>query len=329
MGMVAVHSGGRGWSGLTRWAGMGSMGLGLGLGNTGPYYRTVEQCSPMDSACVNRNLAVQANNMAVADYNRAMDNYRTALVNWERNMSFGFDTGRPIEPTWAEYAARVDGIYYNPPTGQVHNYVVGTETPGTYVQSNPVAVGAGPRLVFRNLTTGNPAVLRIGDRWSISIEGAVPNAKVALFGGKDGVHSGMDFGSTDASGRWYLEGAASEGELGSWYEKWTVGGQSLSGGEFRFDVVPAGTSTGGGTEGGGNSNVVNVTVAPTPEGGEIYTPGGGGVVNVTTAPPAGILTSAPTSGGAPQPQPSSGDSWAASMPMLAIAGLGLLLLARR
>ena len=105
--------------------------------------------------------------------------------------------------------------------------------------SNPPAQGVPSSLVFTNLTSGNAAVLKVGDRWQIVITGAARNAPVSVTGGQNGAHDTTPMGSTDSNGAWKSNGQITADQVGSWVEAWTVGGQPV--GTFSF-TVPGGTS---------------------------------------------------------------------------------------
>jgi hypothetical protein len=105
--------------------------------------------------------------------------------------------------------------------------------------SNPPAQGSPSSVVFTNLTSGNAAVLKVGDRWQIVITGAARNAPVSVTGGQNGAHDTTPMGSTDSAGNWKSNGQITGDQIGSWVEAWTVGGQPV--GTFSF-TVPGGTS---------------------------------------------------------------------------------------
>jgi hypothetical protein len=105
--------------------------------------------------------------------------------------------------------------------------------------SNPPAQGVPSSVVFTNLTSGNSAVLKVGDRWQIVISNAIPNAPVSVTGGQNGAHDTTPMGSTDSAGNWKSNGQITADQIGSWVEAWTVGGQPV--GTFSF-TVPGGTS---------------------------------------------------------------------------------------
>jgi hypothetical protein len=109
--------------------------------------------------------------------------------------------------------------------------------------SSPASTGAAS-LKFTNLTSGNASKLAVGDRWQIQITNAARNAPVSVKGGQNGAQDTTPMGSTDSAGNWTSNGQIEAGQIGSWTEAWTVGGQPV--GNFAFTVVPAsapGTST--------------------------------------------------------------------------------------
>jgi hypothetical protein len=111
--------------------------------------------------------------------------------------------------------------------------------PSLVPASNPPAQGTPSSVVFTNLTSGNPALLNVGDRWQIVISGAAKNAPVSVTGGQNGAHDTTPMGSTDSAGNWKSNGQITGDQIGSWVEAWMVGGQPV--GTFSF-TVPGGTS---------------------------------------------------------------------------------------
>jgi hypothetical protein len=123
----------------------------------------------------------------------------------------------------------------------------------------PVTVPSS--IKFTNLTSGNAAVLNVGDRWQIQISNAAKNAPVSVTGGQNGAHDTTPMGSTDSNGGWTSNGQITADQIGSWTEAWTVGGQPV--GNFAF-TVPGGTagssSTSGQTVTGSFADLLNKSV---------------------------------------------------------------------
>jgi hypothetical protein len=92
---------------------------------------------------------------------------------------------------------------------------------------------------FSNLTTGNRSLLRVGDRWTLSVTGA-PNSDVTLVGGPNGAVSSTVMGRTNAAGVWSTSGSPSVAEIGNWSQQILVGGRSA--GTLSFQVVAASSS---------------------------------------------------------------------------------------
>ncbi len=89
---------------------------------------------------------------------------------------------------------------------------------------------------FSNDTTGNRSVLKVGDRWTLTVTGP-PNSEVVMVGGPSGAIDRTVMGRTNASGVWSASGSPSVAELGNWNQQILVGGRSA--GNLVFQVVEA------------------------------------------------------------------------------------------
>jgi len=92
-----------------------------------------------------------------------------------------------------------------------------------------------PSIQLTNTTRGGSTVFYVGDNWTLSIGGGLPNAAVI------GIANGnfTPYGSTDGNGNWSLSGYMSQGDVGQWSESWTVGGETASPDPLLFTVYPA------------------------------------------------------------------------------------------
>ena len=106
------------------------------------------------------------------------------------------------------------------------------------------AAGAA-RLSFQNLTNASTSQFQVGDKWVVSITGAVPNTQVGVSGGMNGAMSYSVMGSTDGSGNFSKSGQITADQVGTWQETWGVGdptkGPAQSVGFIAFTVNPAAT----------------------------------------------------------------------------------------
>jgi hypothetical protein len=163
--------------------------------------------------CVDIALAVQQENFQrIADYNTGiLEHVRTA----------------PVAPP--------------PPPGSVVNYSGAALTTAPVTASGPAGAA---QFSFTNLTSGDNATFKVGDRWEIRISGATPNAPVSVNGGLNGANVLTQMGNTDASGRFTLNGQMEQSQVGSWIEAWRVNNQIIA--SFSFRVSPAGSVVDGG-----------------------------------------------------------------------------------
>lgn len=210
---------------------------GLGVLN---YYDLLAQanlqdCSPMDSACVTNNVAKQA---AVEDL-------------WSQYRVTGApdDTVLTFKPLTAAQVAE----NYNPADVAHGGNVIDTRGIMTVTggsSANPAggsSSGSGGSSAARGgqvsfTTSRGGTALQVGDTWTLRITGASPNSVVAVNGGKNGAAVISQMGSTDSSGSFSLSGQITSDQVGSWSEYWTVGGAPS--GSFSFTVAPATTPAG-------------------------------------------------------------------------------------
>jgi hypothetical protein len=89
---------------------------------------------------------------------------------------------------------------------------------------------------FVNDTTGNRSVLRVGDRWTLTVTGA-PNSDVVIVGGSGGRTDRNTMGRTNAAGVWTTSGSPGPAEIGNWSQQIFVGGALA--GTLVFQVVAA------------------------------------------------------------------------------------------
>lgn len=102
---------------------------------------------------------------------------------------------------------------------------------------------AAPAATFET-SSGNIATPAVGEVWTISIASspAYAGQPVTMFGAggpSAGVRIETRWGNLDANGFWSLSGHFTPDQIGSWFEDWRVGGQSV--GVWQFNVVPAST----------------------------------------------------------------------------------------
>jgi hypothetical protein len=101
----------------------------------------------------------------------------------------------------------------------------GITLPGS-ASTGPAAAAAtkAGTLAFANLSTGDAAHFRVGDRWRVSISGASPNAPIVVTGVQNGKSDTTQLGVTDGSGSWSSSGTMDASTVGTWVESWKVGG---------------------------------------------------------------------------------------------------------
>jgi hypothetical protein len=100
---------------------------------------------------------------------------------------------------------------------------------------------------FVNNTTGNRSLLRVGDRWTLSVTGP-PNTDVVIVGGSGGRADRTVMGRTNAAGVWSTSGSPGPAEIGNWVQQISVG--AASAGTLSFQVVATTSSQTSGTNGG-------------------------------------------------------------------------------
>jgi len=162
-----------------------------------------ENCALTDSACVQRNV----DRMMAANIQYTVK--RDAWLRQYANDPRAWDSPA-ISPAISPPAA--------PPTATAVAFRSGT-------------------LQFVNLTTGDAALLHVGDRWRVTITGASPNVQVSVRGGKDGANIAAAMGATDSAGNFSLSGQITADQVGAWSEEWFV--SSAKSGAFSFRVIGA------------------------------------------------------------------------------------------
>jgi hypothetical protein len=200
-----------------------------------------EDCNPFtlgpaaSTACAARNLAKQTA-WQIA-YGAAQANYNRAMCIWN-----GKQNGQDL----TAYCAQVYPPGYS---GSGTPLTTAIPIPGTAGGT----AGGGSRATFSFVgpnAVGNPRSLNVGDKWSILIIGAQPNAPVtaAVSGPQNFSYQG---GSTDGMGTFSTTGTATADLVGNWSETWYVGGQAV--GSISFAIVGAAVPPAGGGAGGGAS----------------------------------------------------------------------------
>lgn len=195
---------------------------------------TLEDCGFMDTECVMRRVAAVSAYQSGYSVQNAEYYLAQGLRDWEANKVRYEALGLPVppKPTLEFYLRANAGSDYTPPA-----------------PSSPApAATSQPRLTFTNLTGGNPAELRPGDRWKVEITGAPPNAAVSVTGGKDGARDTTGMGNTDSAGNFTLTGTITADLVGAWSETWTAGGINAGSVSFLVRAAAAQGTGGGGSE---------------------------------------------------------------------------------
>ena len=215
-------------------------------------------------ACQQQVMAAQNANFAASN----SSNYAVDLANcqnaWTENAAAYTADGIPVPANTCNentFGLTYVGGYTDSPdtlTPNAQLLVTGTAPSGSTGStggSTGTGTGSGagssqPTFAFTNLTSGNNASFNVGDRWSIQISGAQPNAPVTVTGGQNGASSTATMGTTDSTGSWTYNGAMTAAQVGSWSEAWSVGGTPIQ--SFTFVVQPMTSTqaaTGGSTTG--------------------------------------------------------------------------------
>jgi hypothetical protein len=124
-----------------------------------------------------------------------------------------------------------------PQSGAGINYTTSSvpATPATAISYR------GGQLTFS--TSRGGTALQVGDTWTVSIQGATPNAAVTVSGSMPGgTYSGSSMGTTDGNGNFSKSGTFDTSTVGSWQETWAVGGAQS--GTVSFSVAAATTPAG-------------------------------------------------------------------------------------
>ena len=192
------------------------------------------------AACIALLLQYQQQNMNAANaanYDVDITNCQTAWT--ENNAAYAADGIQGPANTCANdqfgLTPTVSGGYTGSTTGpQPSGAVTAPFTPSsTAAATTPTAA---PVLTFTNLTSGNNSSFNVGDRWTIQITGAAPNASVTVTGGQNGASSTATMGTTDSTGSWVYNGTMTAAQVGSWSEAWSVGKTPIQ--SFTFVVQP-------------------------------------------------------------------------------------------
>jgi hypothetical protein len=92
-------------------------------------------------------------------------------------------------------------------------------------------------LSFRNTSTGNTSLLRVGDSWTLEVSGP-PNSDVLSVGGPAGQRNRTVMGRTNSSGVWTTGGRMTSAEIGTWVQDFSVGGVAAGQLAFVVEAVP-------------------------------------------------------------------------------------------
>ena len=126
---------------------------------------------------------------------------------------------------------------YQPPT-QTYTPPKTTNPPAT-TTNPPAAPPPAPTFSFRNLSTGNASIFKVGDQWRASFTGPA-GAVVSVSGGKNGATGTVQLGTIGSSGTLELSGSPTAADIGAWNETWYVGAQAVA--TIGFTVVPLANS---------------------------------------------------------------------------------------
>jgi len=204
---------------------------------------------------------------------------------WAANAARYAELGKAVPPNDCAY--RGYGLTLPGTTGSFTGYLPGTPqevidwrnanpgggSPGPAAGGSAAGGGGGAlQFSFTNLTSGDNSNFRVGDRWEVRISGAAPNSPVSVNGGLNGANVLTQMGSTDAAGRFILNGQMEQGQVGNWSEAWRVNNQIVQ--SFTFRVLPAGTAAGattftGSTGGGQTQSPITKSVFGALPGGSI------------------------------------------------------------
>lgn len=151
--------------------------------------------------------------------------------------------------------------------------------------ANTTSSSGGSKVASFSFTSsgGNSSQLQVGDSWTITITGAMPNSAVTVNGTKNGGSFGVVAeGATDSSGNFSKSATVGSGDIGTWQEVWSVGSTNV--GAIMFSVVQSS----------------GTTPPSQASSGAIVTTGSGGTTNVNTPTSASVFdlfgdTSAPIS----------------------------------
>ena len=220
----------------------------IGLGNLDSWYTegsyAPEDCSPTDSACVQRNTA----RSIIRQYARRNEQAVQSKINCERDEARNkgrFDLAceryDPIRvPTWEEGLEIAVGRMNFPSVKEleaqklVEALAAGTAPdPWRYAEDLEYraavdaaeAQAAGtpqPTARIDNITRPGQD-FQVGDYFNLQIHGS-PNHWVSVHATHDGISSQADFGQTDSQGNWRLSEPMASGSVGNWSETWYVGG---------------------------------------------------------------------------------------------------------
>lgn len=211
-------------------------------------YYPMEQCDPLDSACVARNAQRQQANMALAAERNRQINYATCVANAMLN-------GRDPDSACAQYADPIPvppapgALAYTSPAelerlAQQQQAWIEQQTRQTQPTSSSTPTSTAqvyrPQVSIENTSRPGQA-LRAGDAFRVRVTGARPGATVEVEAYQDGRSLGRTrYGTTDSAGSFTLTGTIGAEHAGRWREIWHIGGDSVT---VEFTVEAPATST--------------------------------------------------------------------------------------
>jgi hypothetical protein len=206
-------------------------------------YAGMENCAPLDSACVARNTAreIAAQNV----FYGAGRNYQTSLC--IANRGGGYVPAGTDIATWCEN--QYGGVPGAGGGGVTPPPVPMPPAPSPSGSGGTVPTTGNYRVTLRNLTTGNSSIFNVGDQWQISVSGAPPNSPVQNAATQSGHPASTSVvGTTDGSGNFVISGVMPAADVGTWTEQWSVAGIPF--GLISFSVVSGAGGGGPGDSGG-------------------------------------------------------------------------------
>jgi hypothetical protein len=190
-----------------------------------------ENCSPRDSACVERNTqrANAVEDLWTTQYMRDPNTANMAAPKISVAVDSSASAADAMWNNQPEYASSItsNGVAYDPRT---------LEQGQQQQQQTYTASGGNARISFRT-STGDTGQLKPGNTWVIQITGAKANSPVVVAGGQNGRNDVTNMGNTDGAGGWQASGTIEAGMVGNWNESWSVGGVNV--GTIAFTVIAA------------------------------------------------------------------------------------------